>query len=271
MQVRLIIIGAYDYSSQFNKDITIDILNNFKKWNNPSQAEHLDIIDTINNIYSDHPDMTDVDCVCIDPQYKFNACDKDHNIQYVMDHFTFGDTAHFKESAHNIVIEFANILDEYFVTKESSNSLIVRNAYNNFKMTWISCGCGWNKNLPTQLIQTIIENQLYTPTNCSDKYSYIYSSNITKIYTEELFKPYFQGLYQMLGSFMWRGCKNDNFLYEDILYEFIEETLKTETFEDNVQNELIQFVLCEARWNELNRKTRKTINDYVYGTIITIT
>lgn len=270
MQVRLIVIGAFDYTNHNNTrdNITIDFINNFKKWNNPSQAKHSNIVNLICDILCDHPDMSGVDCICIDPMYKFDTLDEDSNIKYVVDHFVFGETKYLLQNGHNIIIEFANILDEYFVTKPPSNH---RQQYKGYKLTWISCGCAWNHNLPNQLIRTVIENQLYTPTDCYDKQSLIYASTINKIYYEDhLLQPYFQGLYQMLGSFMWRGCKDDNYHYENVVYEFIEEILKTDTFEESVQNDIIKFMLHEAHWNELDRKTRKTINEYVYGTLVTI-
>jgi hypothetical protein len=161
------------------------------------------------------------------------------------------------------------MLDEYFVTKESYH-MENRHTYNNYKITWISCGCCWDKTLPNKLIETVIENQLYTPTNCRDKSSYIYASNISTIYNEELMQPYLQGIYQMLGSFMWRGCKQDDYFYEKVLYDFMDDILKTETFEESIQNDIIKFVLQEAHWNEVQRKTRHMMNEYVYGTKIKI-
>jgi hypothetical protein len=265
MIVNLIIVGAF----QNNTEITIDFINNLRKWNNPLQAQHSDIVNLINDIYCDHTDVSNVKCICLDPQYKFNTSDKEYNnIQYIVDYFSFGDTKYFIKNGHNIIIEFANILDEYFVTKVSQNN---RHFYNNYKITWISCGCGWNQNLPSKLIRTVIENQLYTPTDCYAPHSLIYASNINKIYTEEMFQPYLQGLYQMLGSCMWRGTKEDNYHYEHVLKDFLEEILKTDTFEDSIQNDIIKFILCEAHWNELDRKTRKTMNEYIYGVLITIT
>jgi hypothetical protein len=222
----------------------------------------------MNDIYCDHPDMTSVECICLDPQYSINACDKEYQIQYICDCFYFGDTKHFIKNGHNIIIEFANILDEYFVTKSSENN---RHLYNDYNITLISCGCAWNKNLPSKLIRTVIENQLYTPIDCYAPSSFIYASSVNKIYNEDLFQPYLQGLYQMLGSCMWRGTKEDNYHYEHVLKDFLEEVLKTDTFEDSVQNDIIRFILSEAHWNELDRKTRKTINEYTYGTLITIT
>jgi hypothetical protein len=73
------------------------------------------------------------------------------------------------------------------------------------------------------LIRTVIENQLYTPTDCYAPSSFIYASSVNKIYNEDLFQPYLQGLYQMLGSCMWRGTKEDNYHYEHVLKDFLEE------------------------------------------------
>lgn len=272
MKVRLIIVGAYNYTHHNSDNITIDSINNFRKWNNPMQAKHTDIVKIMNDILCDHSDInpSDIDCICIDPLYKFNTSDTDTNIHYITDSFVYGNAKYMQKNCHNIIIEFANILDEYFVTKPCINKENSKTIYNDYKITLISCGCAWNKSLPCTLIRNIIENQIFTPTDYHNKQSLIYASNVSKIYNEELFQPYFQGLYQVLGSLLWRGCKDDNYYYENVLYAFFEEILQTETFEDSVQNDIIRFLLHEVHWNELDRKTRNTANEYVYGMFITI-
>jgi hypothetical protein len=210
-----------------------------------------------------------VKTVCLDPQYHFDVKDSDYKIRYVQKFYNIGDTSYCTRSGHNIFIEFSNMLDEYYVTKikefnnQSENIL----KYNDYKISWISCGCGWNQRLPIDLIISLIKNELYTPTNIYDFCSYTYCKNFNDINDDDDFKPFCQGMYQILGSLLWRGFK-DNYEYEEVLYKFVESVFVD--IDCQFTDEFKAFVKKEKHWNDLSRNAREYINRFVYGNYITV-
>ena len=262
-KVNIIIIGAKNNTDQV---INIDLLNNYKRWNNPNQADYNDLAYLIDRL--SYEKYTKTKIYCLDPQYNFDAKDPIYNISFIQTYFTVGDTKYCTKSGHNIFVEFSNMLDEYYVTKikEYNDQHLRISKYNDYKISWISCGCGWSQSFPSDLILSIIKNELYTPTNIYDHYSYLYAINFNKINDDPFFYPYCQGLYQILGSLLWRGFK-DNYEYEEVLHKVVEYIL---TDIDQYKDEFLKFMNGEIHWNEITRKAREYINIYVYGKYITI-
>lgn len=259
MKVNIIIIGAKQNSIPLN----IDNINNYKKWNNTEQADYYDIIDCMKRLSMHNK----ISVFCLDPLYDFIAEDKEHNIAYINEYFIVGDTKYCTKKGHNIFIEFVNLFDEYYITKDYDEKISQICNYNDYKTTWISCGCCWSNRFPTDLIINIVENHIYTPTDIYEPNSFLTSYNFNTINDNQIYKPYCQGLYQILGSLLWRGSK-ENQEYETVLYVFIPNIIQA--FELPIQEELSRFLQREIRWNALHRKTREAINRTVYGKFITI-
>jgi hypothetical protein len=261
-KVNIIIIGA----KNSDENINIDILNNYKRWNNPKQAYYNDLVNlkyTLNNNGYKH-----VKIFCLDPQYTFETKVREHDIFFIQKYFTVGDTTYCTKSGHNIFIEFSNMLDEYYVTKikDFNDQPECISKYNNYKISWISCGCSWSQSFPSELICSLIKNEIYTPTNIYDHYSYLYAMNFNKLNGDPMFKPFSLGLYQILGSLLWRGFK-DNYEYEEVLYKVLEKIISTI---DQYEDEFLKFMNHEIHWNELPRNVREFINKYIYGENITV-
>lgn len=266
MKVNIIIVGAFNYC---NQDVNIDMLNNYKKWNNPLQACHNDI----ENLVSSLQDIgfKKIRVICIDPLYPFNKTDIcTKHIHYINEHFRVGDTDFLSKSGHNIIIEFANLLDEYFPSKDNCQADCMK-LYNDYKVSIVSCGCAWQKRFPMELIMKLITEDVYTPTDVSDKYSYLYAKEFNELYDEPLFQPFCQGLYETLGSLMWRGCRDNNYKYEDVLHNVFTFIDRTKTsFPEDVQDDLSRFIKYEVHWNQLQHSTRRYLNEYIYGKNIII-
>jgi hypothetical protein len=258
MKINIIIIGA---KSSSQTSLNIDNINNYKRWNNSDQAGHSDLVDCIQCLDAK------VSVFCIDPLYDFAAEDKENNIVYYNDYFEVGDTRYCTKKGHNIFIEFSNLLDEYYVTKEYCEKITNISKYNNYKMTWISCGCGWSHKFPTELISNVVENHLFTPTDIYDANSLLTAYNFNYINGNALYAPYCQGLYQILGSLLWRGTK-ENQEYEMPLYDLTPQIMHV--FDEPIQQDLSKFLQREIRWNTLHRRTREIVNKTVYGSFITI-
>ncbi len=260
MKINIIVIGARNYAQS---PLSIDSINNYKKWNNPDQAYHQDIIDCVQLLQSNF--QAKVSVFCIDPMYDFIA--EDSNIAYINECFVVGDTKYCTKKGHNIFIEFANLLDEYYVTKEYDEKIANISNYNPYRTTWISCGCSWSQKFPTELISNVINNHLYTPTDIYDANSFLAVYNFNAINDNSLYAPFAQALYQIMGSLLWRGSR-ENDKYETVLYIFIPHIIHT--FDTTIQDELSKFLKKEIRWNSLHRRTRELVNLTVYGTYITI-
>ena len=269
-KINIIIIGAAtaataDSSNIQKTECTIERFNNFKKWNTNTQADYFDILFTINTIKERHLSQN-VKVYCIDPMYNFNTSDND--IVYHKDHFNIGDTQFCTRKGHNIFIEFCNLLDEYYVTKDCYEHPILK--YNNYKISWISCGCSWTNKFPTDLIMKLVEEHIYTPTDIRSYDSYMYAKDFNALNDNILFQPYCQGLYQILGTFLWRGSKENN-QYEHVLLELMPQIMNDlMTNDDDIKDDVQRFISQQIRWNALHRKTREKINSLVYGKYITL-
>lgn len=248
-KINIVIIGG---AQACRASLDISAFNNYKKWNNPCQADHNDIL-SIQSILHHK-----VKVYCIDPLYNFNANDK--NIRYINDLFNIGDTQYCTKSGHTIFIEFCNLLDEYYVTKPYYVHPIT--AYNDYKISWISCGCMWDKGFPISLITNLVENHIYTPTDIKSYHSYIYAHKFNDSDRDQLFQPYCQGLYHVLGSMIWRGSSHDAVLFDLIP--------KLQITEDTIIQDLSAFLSQEKQWNALNRDTRLKINELIFGNLIKI-
>jgi hypothetical protein len=210
--INIIIIGGKNnIESTYKK-------NNVLTYNNPYQANHLTLIELINhyrniNIYN-------YDMYEFENNYIYNT----NNIFYFNELYNLGDTTYIdKNATHNIIIEFCNILNENDINNDGNDYYDKIIKYNEYNLTWISCGCMWNKGFPINLIKYIIDNKYYTPIDFNSPQSFLdaisNSQRIINENNEDLMKPYSQGVYQMLGTLFWRGYKNNNFKNEKVLYE----------------------------------------------------
>lgn len=251
--INIIIIGAHQ---------------GYENNNNPKQADITDLIffkENMKNI------SYDISITCIDPMYSKNCCID--SIMFKKEYYRLGDTSLFSLNEHNIVIEFANILDENHINHVGNNQYNDMLKYSEYKFTWISCGCMWDKYFPQKLVETIILNKYYTPI-IHNKESFIYAINITNqikklpMYFQETMMPYSQGIYQSLGTLFWRGCASDNYQSENILHEVFKNT---QNIPEHLNNEEISnFLLNKIHWNLLSRKTREQATLYIYGNNIDI-
>ena len=263
-KINIIIIGAKNYNEDYDKD-------NIETFNNQKQAEYNTLIILKNNLEIKN---YIVSITCFDGGYVNNI--SDGPIKYINEYFALGDTKYLDKNAHNIFIEYCNLLDEYFVTKSGPFDNQVQNIlkYNDFKITFLSCGCSWNLDFPYDLVNIIIKKKYYTPTDVYNADSFLISIGINNNIDEKNQKimiPYMQGIYQILGSLMWRGW-NDDYSSENVLYDLfniIDDGYFKLTIEE--KNELKKFTNKEIHWNALNRNIRCYFTKYIYGSNIIIT
>lgn len=258
MNINIIIIGG-------KKNINND--KDYKRWNNDKQANYYDIVYLINNIKT--IGYKEIKTYCIDPLYIESVSRDCNDISYIKSAYILGDTSYCDINSHNIFVDFSNMLDEFFVTKDTDYNKQAENImkYNEYKITWLSCGCGWFHFFPMKLLMHVIENNIYTPTDYKCKSSYLKTIEFNKKHNNILFKPYCQGVYEILGSFIWRGMNNSN-EYEEIIHELLEDFKNN--FDYETQKELEKIENKSIRWNMLNRTVRVQVNKYIYGTLITL-
>lgn len=249
-EINIIIIGGKNNQS-FNE-------NDIETFNNPNQAKQSDIFN-LNNILNDKK----INVYCFD---KYNGEYIQDNVIYFNSFFTLGDTKYLNKNAHNIVIEFCNMLDENFINHENNKQNDKLMNYSDYKFTWIACGCSWDKGFPSHLIYKIVNDKYYTPINAFSINSFlnaIVSSNRIKDNKKDnTMKPYSQGIYQSLGTILYRGCESDysseNILFE--LFNIIEPQLSSDEM-----IEFEKFLNKEIHWNRLTRNIRIKLTSYIYG------
>lgn len=245
MCVNLIIIGA--------KRFDIEISNDYMEWNNPNQASYYILKQLLLEIKN-------IKIFCLDGDYPKNITNI--NIQFIKEYYKPTDTKYFDINSHNIIIDFCNLLDENWCSS-TTNYNIYDNKYN---MTFIACGCCWNNNFPIDILKTVIEYKLYTPTDPMNISSYLTSINYSQQFQNiEYMKPFHKGIYQILGTLMFRGYK-DNYKLEEPLRELFKINSDFEILLNNSQ--IIEFNLFlnkNIHWNQLSRIIRLLITKYIYS------
>jgi len=239
--MNIIIIGARNYTINYDS-------NNYETWNNKLQADY-STLDYLRK-QSNH------NIICLDNEYQTD-------IEYFRkDNFVLGDVKYLDINAHNIIIEFANLLDENHVVNinNKQNEEVIK--YKDYKISWVSCGCEWNQGFPLKTVELIIKNNYLTPIDTNDCKCYLNSIRMNKEFKEKgiakIMKPFSIGIYRFLGSLIWRGFSED----------YSSENVLRELFKDEAN--LIEFINKEKRWNRLSRDIRLHYSNLIYGSYIEI-
>lgn len=252
--INLIIIGAKNNLDTYNS-------NDVNSFNNPQQADYnslLKLIEKYKNIKIYNFDM-----------YEENKYNSD-NIYFYRKYYDLGDTQLFDKESHNIIIDFCNKLNENYVSDATCKQGNIMQKYNEYKFTWITCGCLWDAGFPLETLEYIIDNKYYTPSDYESVDCFLNTIvNTQKIINDDkliLMKPYSQGVYEVMGTLIWRGYKGDNYKTEKVLYELFNII----EFPFITEKQLIfnKFINKEIHWNELSYDIRKYLTIYIYGTNI---
>lgn len=247
------------------------------KYNNPLQASQEDLVKI--------KELHNCNVKCYDGLYdKYAIID---SIEYIPhnfpNNFDVCDTNIFDKNKQNILIEFCNYFDENYINSslEDNKKQIINNyikaTTSGYKIAIIICGCCWNDTLPIECINNVIKYKLTTPMHPYniDSYKYIINNNKSlKILEDNKMKCYVEGLYCIMGTLMWRGCKSDNYESEEILREIFTEirdnNLYDVLFLDDELIKLNSFIDKKINWNFLDRYLRIKITNFIYGNNILI-
>lgn len=240
--INLIIIGA--------KRFDIEILEDYKEWNNPNQANYFVLLQLLS-------EFKNMKIFCLDGSYPNNITN--NNIQFIKEYYYLSDTKYFNINSHNIIIEFCNLLDENWCS--SSTNYYTYN--NNYNITFLACGCCWSNGLPIDIIKIAIENKLYTPFNPMNIDSYLTSIGYSNSnYNNKNMISFYQGIYQILGTLMFRGYSHNYKLEEPLreLFKIIDTPLNI-----SQNNELQLFCDGNIHWNQLSRTIKLLMTKYIYN------
>lgn len=234
-------------------------------WNNIKQASHNDLC-TLKAIYDCHLIQ------CYDPLYPSNK--SIDGIEYISNSYDLGDTSHFLKDGINIIIEFCNLLDENFINhSETNRQSMDMPKYSDYHTVILACGCMWDQGFPLKCISYVESGRLRTPTDPYNIDNLLYTvscKNLIDSFESEEGKadmyPFVLGMYQSMGTFMWRGCQNDEYRSEHILRSFC-DIVGVESFNLNERDssELQRFVDGALHWNNLKWSIRKHMSNFAYG------
>ena len=242
--INLIIIGAK------NNDIKSYKSDDHYTWNNYNQAD----IKALERL--DYDIITCVD-ICYEKNIKIN------NINYNKNIFNIGDIDLLSKDHHNIIIEFCNFFDENWCCSNYLPYEKLQN-YNDYKITFLNCGCMWNNNFPLLELNNITKYDIYTPLNPFSINSYFE----LMLYLEQKYmKLYVKSIYQILGTLYWRGDKSNDYYTENVLYDLFNAIDILYIFEDNEDKEDFKlFLRKKMHWNHLNYNIRRKVTKYLYKT-----
>lgn len=259
--INIIIIGARNYTSSYLED-------NYITWNNPSQADHITLCKLKKNLEKKN---NKVNINCIDTCYYDNV--KSLDVNYIKEYFLVGDTYFLDKNAHNIIIEFANILTENHVVYADKKQQTDVLKYIDYKLSWISCGCGWDIDINERMINLIIDNNYVTPIDSNNVSSYLDAIHLKENFVmkniEVVMAPFSQGIYQILGSLMWRGFSQD-YTSENVLVELFKIFDQDNVIILRNYESILKFINKEIHWNMLPRGARLDYTIYIYGNNIKI-
>jgi hypothetical protein len=244
MNTNLIIIGA--------KRADIEMSNDYMEWNNPNQASYFVLKQLLLEIKN-------MKIFCLDGDYPKNITCSD--IQFVQEYYNLADTKYFDINSHNIIIDFCNLLNENWCSS-TTNYNIYDEKYN---ITFVACGCCWEVDFPVDTLKTIIQHKLYTPLDPMNITSYLTSISYSvefPIETLEYMKPFYKGIYQILGTLMYRGYSQNYNLEEPLreLFKIIDSPLNS-----SHDDEFKLFLNGSIHWNQLSRTIRLLMTKYVYN------
>lgn len=252
INVNIIIIGGQGGSKDSNSND-----------NNPLQADINDLLHFKQKMLKH---LYNVYIICIDPCYESTGV-IENDIYFIKDYYHLGDTTLFCKNEHNIIIDFCNMLNANHINYGKSNhqydNMIL---YKDYKLSWISCGCSWDKSFPSSVLQTVIENEYYTPvlnTVESFEYAININLNIKEKNIEELMMPYSQGICNTLGTLLYRGCRSDDYESENVIRELF---INIGNYFNN--NEISDFIDNKIHWNFMSRPVRILAAEYIYGKFV---
>jgi hypothetical protein len=246
--MRILIIGAKDPESDMN---------------NTLQAAHDDLL----LLKQWQPSL---EIICYDVAYPCTI--NIDGIQYKNEPYFTGDTDKLCKISMNIIIEFCNALDENFINHSTYGNRQYENLmkYSGFNIAILSCGCGWNQGFPVQCVKEVIYNKFITPYDAYSLDNFLYVISVTQTIrnntTHDYMQPYVKGLYQCMGTLMWRGSQSDEYYSENIIRELF-QIVGTDMVSINDVQELEDFIQGAKHWNHLKWSLRKQLNDYIYGGI----
>lgn len=250
--INILIIGAKNINDTFDKD-------NINTYNNDKQASYNDLIN-LSIKYN-------VNINCIDQDYP-NDNRLSYNIKFFKDTFNTINDKYLDINNTNIIIDFTNYLNETYPSSYLTNKC---EFLNKFKIIWLDCRCDWSNGFPIDIIDILLKNpNYYTPTDNMKLENYIYSININKdIYEKKLditLKPFLDGIYRVLGSFMNRGSIHNNYESENIIRNFIiKYDIYPEILNDDEKDKIKLFCNKKFIWNFLPRNIRLAYNRLIYG------
>jgi hypothetical protein len=238
--INLIVIGA--------KRSDIEISEDYMEWNNPNQASYFVLLQLLS-------EFKNMKIFCLDGGYPNNITNND--IQFIKEYYDLSNTKYFHINSHNIIIEFCNLLDENWCS--SSTHYYIHDK--NYKVSFLACGCCWNDGMPVDTIKTVIKDKLYTPLDPMNIESYLTSIGYS-IYNNKNMMSFYQGIYQILGTLMYRGYSHNYKLEEPLrkLFKIIDVPLNI-----SQKNEFKLFLDGNIHWNQLARTIKLLMTKYIYN------
>jgi hypothetical protein len=238
-----------------------EVCDTIDSWNNPKQAKHSDLVLM--------KEMFECDIICYDLGYSY---DKElDGIQYVNQIFYLDGMA-LNSQKLNVIVEFNNMLDENYINHGEDNVQhhnLKKLRETEKKVAILACGCSWSKGFPSECISYLYYGSLTTPCDAYNVDNLLYVISNTQCIRslaekdKEIMYPYQLGLYQTMGTFMWRGYEGDQYKSENVLRELfglIGVDCVKEGYDD-----LICFVKGSKHWNNLPWNVRKELSEFVYG------
>jgi hypothetical protein len=245
-QIKIIIVGGCKTINGYPIDLTVDAT----EWNNPNQASHYALIMLLQKY-----NIKEISCY----DYLYPNNNDETGIKYHKKGFLQVEAdLNLNEECHNIVIEFCNFYHEDW-TSDGLGKPFIESKY---KVSWLSCGCMWKNGFPFDAIDKIIQEKLYTPFDSMNVDSYITSIIYSSSITEEFMKPFMNGVYQVLGSVMFRGCSATNYTCEEPLRQLF--TLIETPLNQKENEEFNRFLDGSIHWNTLPHIIKQKITQLIY-------
>jgi hypothetical protein len=196
----------------------------------------------------------------------YPSSSKDTSFSIIKGSFDIMDPMYLDKDAHNVVVEFCNLMDENWNGwgQNSDNGLAFYNKYKDYKFAYLACGCMWKRGFPSDAVIEIVSKDYQTPRECWSVNAYLdciqMVEEIKEDGMEEALQSFLKGVYEVMGTLKYRGRPGDWSLEEPIR-DLLQMVVIPVEYAGNIE----RFISGDIRYNRLSLDTRMYINTLVYG------
>ena len=201
----------------------------------------------------------------VDRIYEFTSSQASQFSSIKYDDFNINDPKYMDKDAHNIVVDFVNLLDENWVAFDMHEQRMgLYEAYKDYKFALLACGPFIKKGFPNDAVMEIVKKGYETPRQYWSAKGFCDAIALSNRFKNEgienTMKPFMQGVFQMIGTLQYRGMA-PNYSSE----EPVRDMLKIRNIIQDPSAK--KFINGEIRFHEIAMHIKEYLYPYFDGVV----